>query len=180
MNALVCEMCGSNNLIKQDGCFVCQMCGTKYSVEEAKRMMIEGNVDVSGSTVKVDISAELQNLYELAHRAKNDNNSENAQKYYEQIIVKDPSSWEANFYTTFYQSMNCKIGEIGVASLRVSNCEETVFNLIKDNVSDPDEQRKAVSEIAGNLIYISNMLFNAYKNYYDGISAQIQSRYVQD
>ena len=70
MNALVCEMCGSNNVIKQDGCFVCQMCGTKYSVEEAKKMMIEGTVDVSGSTVKVDTSDELQNLYELARRAK--------------------------------------------------------------------------------------------------------------
>ena len=54
MKALVCEMCNSNDLVKQDGYFVCQCCGTKYSVEEAKKMMIEGTVDVSGSTVKVD------------------------------------------------------------------------------------------------------------------------------
>jgi len=33
--------------------FVCQHCGTKYSVEEAKKLMIEGTVDVQG-TVKVD------------------------------------------------------------------------------------------------------------------------------
>ena len=38
MKKLTCEMCGSNNLIKQDGLFGCQNCGTKYSVEEAKKM----------------------------------------------------------------------------------------------------------------------------------------------
>ena len=36
MNKLTCEMCGSNDLIKEGGCFVYQMCGTKYSVEEEK------------------------------------------------------------------------------------------------------------------------------------------------
>ena len=176
MKAIVCEMCGSQNLVKQDGMYVCQSCGTKYSTEEAKKLM----VDVSGSTVKVDTSEELKNLYELARRAKNDNNSENAQKYYSQIIVKDPSSWEANFYTTYYQSMNCKIGEIGMAAVRISNCEDTVFKLIKENVTDTDEQRKAVDEVAAKLINISNMLFNAYRNHYNGISYQIRSNYTQE
>ena len=179
MKQLVCEMCGSTELVKQEGVFVCQFCGCKYSVEEAKKMMIEGTVNVQG-TVKVDGSDELKNLYELARRAKTDNNSENAQKYYEQIVVKDPASWEANFYTTYYQSMNCKIAEIGVASIRITNCEDTVFNLIKNNITDPDEQRKAVDEVAAKLIAISNLLFNAYKNHYDGISVQIQHNYTQE
>lgn len=180
MKRLTCEMCNSTDLVKQDGLFVCQYCGCKYSIEEAKRMMIDGSVDVSGSTVKIDTSAELNNLYELARRAKADNNSENAQKYYEKIIIKDPSNWEANFYTTYYQSMNCKIGEVGVAAIRISNCEDTVFNLINDNVINPDEKRKAVDEVAAKLIAISSMLFNAYKNHYDGIDSQIRDRYVQE
>ena len=37
MKQLTCEMCGSTDLIKQDGVFVCQTCGCKYSVEEAKK-----------------------------------------------------------------------------------------------------------------------------------------------
>ena len=102
MKQLACEMCGATDLIKNDGVFVCQYCGAKYSVEEAKRMMIEGTVNVQG-TVKIDTSDEQKNLYELARRAKSNNNSENAKKYYEQIIVKDPNSWEANFYTIYYQ-----------------------------------------------------------------------------
>ena len=61
MKKLTCEMCNSVDLIKKDGLYVCQSCGTKYTVEEAKKMMIEGTVDVSGSTVKVDNSDELNN-----------------------------------------------------------------------------------------------------------------------
>ena len=41
MKKLVCEMCGSSDLLKQDGVFVCQGCGCKYSVEEARKMMVE-------------------------------------------------------------------------------------------------------------------------------------------
>lgn len=179
MKQLTCEMCGSVDLIKQDGYFVCQSCGCKYSVEEAKKMMIEGTVNVQG-TVKVDVSNELANLYQIARRAKDDNNSENAEKYYNQIITKDPSSWEANFYTVYYQSMNCKIAGIQSAAIRLSNCEDTVLQLIKDNVSDAEERRKAVDEIGGRLITISQMLFNAAKNHYDGIGYQIRANYTQE
>lgn len=51
MKQLKCELCGSVELIKQDGVFVCQSCGCKYSVEDAKKMMFEGTVEVAG-TVK--------------------------------------------------------------------------------------------------------------------------------
>ena len=40
MKQLTCEICGSTDLIKQDGLFVYQTCGCKYSVEEAKKIMI--------------------------------------------------------------------------------------------------------------------------------------------
>ena len=35
MKKIQCELCGSNNLVKEDGYFVCQYCGTKYSLEDA-------------------------------------------------------------------------------------------------------------------------------------------------
>jgi len=179
MKKIKCEMCGSTDLLKQDGVFVCQYCGCKYSVEEVKKMMIEGTVDVSGSTVKIDDSDELKNLYELAHRARDDNNTENAYNYYSKIILKDPQSWEANFYTTYYQSMNCTIAGILSAAINVTNCEETVFKLIKNNIKNTDEQRNAVDEVAARLILISSLLFNSYKKYYDEIPVEIRNDYVQ-
>ncbi|MBQ7936965.1 MAG: hypothetical protein IJ283_00490, partial [Oscillospiraceae bacterium] len=33
-------------MVKQDGMYVCQNCGTKYSVEEARKMMIQGTDNI--------------------------------------------------------------------------------------------------------------------------------------
>ena len=68
MKPLTCEMCGSTNILKQDGVFVCQSCGTKYSVEEAKKMMVEGVVNIEGK-VKIDQSDKVPNLLSLAQNA---------------------------------------------------------------------------------------------------------------
>ena len=37
--ALSCELCGHTEFLKQDGVFVCQGCGTKYTLEEARKLM---------------------------------------------------------------------------------------------------------------------------------------------
>ncbi|MBR4148456.1 MAG: TFIIB-type zinc finger domain-containing protein [Bacteroidales bacterium] len=179
MKALVCELCGSNDVVKQDGLYVCQNCGTKYTVEEAKKMMIEGTVDVQG-TVKVDISEELKNLYEIARRAKDTDNSENALKYYDMILVKDPSSWEANFYVVYFRAMSCKIAEIRSAATSVSNCLNTVFELVKSTIKDFDQQTKIVSEIYSRCLIIANMLSGAAESHYNGIDVSIRSNYVQE
>ena len=68
MKQLKCDMCGSTDILKQEGVFVCQSCGTKYSVEEARRMMIEGTVEVTGK-VSVDKTVKLDNLKKAARRA---------------------------------------------------------------------------------------------------------------
>ena len=179
MKALTCEMCGSTNLVKEGGVFVCQSCGTKYSVEEAKKMMVEGTVDVKG-TVKVDTSDELKNLYEIARRAKDSNNSENATKYYDMILVKDPSSWEANYYVVYFKSMGCKIAEIWSAASDMTNCQSSVVQLIKDNVTDETLQKAALEEVSLRNTMISSMLFNAAKSHYEGIDASIQHKFIQE
>ena len=51
MKALQCELCGSTEIIKDGDFFVCQSCGMKYTLETAKKMMVEGVVQVEG-TVK--------------------------------------------------------------------------------------------------------------------------------
>ena len=179
MGKLVCEMCEGTDFGKQDGGFVCQNCGVKYSVEEAKKMMIEGTVDVTG-TVKVDTSDELKNLYQIARRAKDDNNGANAAKYYDMILIKDPNSWEAAFYIVYFKAMECKIAQIQSAGISVANCIDTVLKLIKDNVSNREEQKAAYTEVASRVMIISSMLFNGAKNHYDGIDAQIKSNYTQE
>lgn len=36
---MVCEICGSFSIRKENGVFVCQECGTEYSVEDAKKLL---------------------------------------------------------------------------------------------------------------------------------------------
>ena len=118
MKRLTCEMCGSTDMIKENGVFVCQACGCKYSVEEAKKMMIEGAVDVSQGKVIDGNQQRLDNLRKLADRAKEENDSETAAKYFEQILIEAPDDWEANFYTIYYSAHNIRMGQLGNAANR--------------------------------------------------------------
>lgn len=72
-------MCGSNDIVKKDGLYVCQFCGTKYSVEDAKKMMIDGTVNVQG-TVKIDKSETVQKNLMNARRTYADEGLEEAGK----------------------------------------------------------------------------------------------------
>jgi hypothetical protein len=173
MKALVCEMCGSGDLVKQEGVFVCQNCGTKYSVEEARKMMVEG-------TVKVDNTEKLANLYQVARRARDNSDSEGAAKYYDLIQLEDPTSWEASFYSTYYKAMSCKIGEIRSAAISVSNCLDTVLGLVRDHVADQNEQHAVVEEIVRRCRVIAAMLRDAAAKHYEEIGDSIRHEYTQE
>ena len=173
MKALVCEMCNGTDIVKQDGFFVCQHCGMKYSAEEAKKMMVEG-------TVKIDTSGELANLYQVARRAKEDNNDETAGKYYDMILAKDPTSWEASFYTVYFRSKQCKIAHIASAGVDVANCQNSVMALIHDYVKDEEKQIEAVKEVIASSANISSLLFMGAINHYNGIDFQIRDKYTNE
>ena len=94
MKQLVCEMCGSSDLLKEDGVFVCQTCGCKYSVEEARKMMVEGTVEVKG-TVKIDNTDQIQNFLNLSKSAYDSGNGNSALDYANKALEIDPQNSEA-------------------------------------------------------------------------------------
>lgn len=94
MKQLTCEMCGSTDLIKQEGVFVCQTCGIKYSVEEAKKMMIEGTVEVTG-TVQVDKANETEALLKRVFMFLEEEKWQEADEYCEKVLDIDPENAEA-------------------------------------------------------------------------------------
>ena len=161
MKALKCEMCGSNDVVKQEDLFVCQNCGTKYSVEAARKMMIEGTVEVTG-TLKIDDSIELKNLIALAQRAKESGNSEDALKYYEMILVKDPNNWEASFYALYYRVELCKRTnpkETLDAAKRLNTSLEFILGLARKSISDDKELKNAISEICSKCILTADTIY---------------------
>ena len=85
MKALVCEMCGSNDIVKKDGLFVCQFCGVKYLPEEAKKLMAD----------EMNISDKISNYYALAQNAYDAGNKQEAEAYCNKIIEIDPACYKA-------------------------------------------------------------------------------------
>lgn len=106
MKRLTCEMCGSNDIIKQDGFFVCQACGLKYTLEEAKKLMVEGVVEVQGTvavqgTVNIDTTKTDTNYLTNARRALQKEDWTEAEKYYNLLEQNEPSNIEAVFFSSY-------------------------------------------------------------------------------
>ena len=57
MKVIKCEMCEGTAFSKEDGFFICQNCGLKYSLEEAKKLMVE--VEGKGSPVVENKNEEI-------------------------------------------------------------------------------------------------------------------------
>ncbi len=167
MKAIVCEMCNGHDVVKQDGFYVCQSCGTKYSTEDAKKLMVEveGTVDVSGSTVKVDDTDSTDRILQLARRARAEGNTENAAKYYEMVAINRPDDWESGFYSVYYQAANCKIAGITSAANRVSNNIHGTIRLMKEQLSD-GAYSQPCEEMITEVSSLAKAMIDSAKNHY--------------
>lgn len=163
MKALTCEMCGGTDVIKQDGFFVCQSCGTKYSTEEAKKLMIEG-------TVRVDNSALVEKYLANARRAKQKEDWEETEKYYNLVEQNEPTNIEAIFYSSYGKAKTALIDSDiykRQAAIKVlQNCISIVddnFNLEKE-----EEQKTIIKQISDDILSMSgsSYVYNQKKGSY--------------
>lgn len=71
MQAIKCELCGSNQLIKKDGYYQCEFCGTKYTLEEAKKLIVSGTVEVvTGNAEKERLIKNANTYLQLSEYGK--------------------------------------------------------------------------------------------------------------
>ncbi len=171
MKAIVCEMCGSQDLVKQDGYYVCQNCGTKYDPEEAKKLMVE----VSGA-VKVDNSEKLKNYYQLARRAMEENNPAEAEKYYNLLKEEYPNDWEAHFYSNVCKAMQCRVYEITDAFNSLSNTFNSVLRNVKNTVPQT-LQHDVVGQILATIINLADSTQQMGRNLYNSNRTQNLENY---
>ena len=169
MKQLTCEMCGGTDLMKQDGAFVCQNCGMKYSVEEAKKMMIEGTVDVQG-TVKVDNSAFVERYLQNARRAKQKEDWAETEKYYNMVEQNDPTNIEAIFYSSYGKAKTSLVDSDLYKRQAAFKVLQNCVSIIDDNfdVEKEEDNRKIIEEISTDIIGMacSNYVYNQRKNGY--------------
>ena len=132
MQAIRCELCGSQDIVKEDGLFVCRNCKTKYSPDEARKLV---------GTVKIDNSETVENLFTLARRAFQTKNYADAERYYAMILPEAPDNVEACFFREISKAMAIgpadSRGEFPAAYL---NGIRTVFVLYKKNGYDEKEK----------------------------------------
>lgn len=181
MKKISCEQCGSTEFYIKDDIYICKYCQTHYLVKGTKKIRIEGHIDISGSSVEIDTSKRLINLYTIAHRAKRNKNKELASEYYQKILEIDPSSWEANFYISYYRALKCsRKSEINLVAKRIIISQETTIELIFNNVLDADERRQAVNEVAEQWNRLAKIFFNAYHNYFQELEEEQKSKNLQN
>ena len=162
MKALTCEMCGSTEIVRQDGLYVCQACGTKYSKEDAKKMMSEETIKVEG-IIKVDVTEELANLKTLARRASQANDWDRAYVYYERILLINPDDCGANYNLQFYKAFFANPQNIFtelVSRLNVFKANISTLNEIFSSHYTTEEYSKKIPELWNPVVTNCNNLWN--------------------
>ena len=165
-----CPNCGESIQIESERKIIfCSYCGNKVQIEENSQ---ENKI--------TDSSIELSNLYQNARRAKDAKDNKSALKYYDMILAKDPNSWEAVFFASYYRAVNCKISDIQSVAQSICNYEETVLDLINSSVVK-EKQKDVFLDVYVRLSSLSTMLFNASKSYLDSIKGiQAQASYINE
>lgn len=125
-------------------------------MEEAKKLF---------GVVKVDKTEETEKLLVLARRAREDNNSENAEKYYGMVLQEDPNNWEAVFFQIYYRAMQCKIMNISSAAISIVNNIESTMKLISE-IPNEAEQNTALDTVIKYSLHIASMFSDAAENHY--------------
>lgn len=143
MKTLICELCGGNNVVKQDGLFVCQYCGTKYSTDEAKKLIIEGTVDVTG-TVKVDNSTFVKKYLANARRAYAKDDWEEVEKYYNMVEQNAPHNMEAVFFSSFGKAMLSLTDDEYFKREQKFSVLNKSISVINDYFEETDEDKEEV------------------------------------
>lgn len=152
---MVCELCGSNSFTKEENFFKCDHCNTKYSLEEAKKIMIEGVVKV-----QIDDSTNISNYRKLAKQSFEDNSFDIALKYFEKVLEINPDDWEAIFYRGI-----CSFAESNLINFKLPDASNAILRankqlLLNDNLKEPEIKNKQYKMS----LTLNNFIISGYEN----------------
>ena len=178
MKKIKCEMCDSTNFVKQDGMFVCQDCGIKYTVEEARKLMVEVEDEsvtpvVVTPTPKVEApvvnnGVSLENYLINARRAFKNGDFEEAERYFNKAEEFSPNCLEAVVYSTLSKAKR-------TLSVNDIDSRTSVFNVLVNSIDEiktsfSPAQRDFYKDFLIKLTVDLRMLFGSeyvYKRWYD-------------
>lgn len=164
MKQLTCEMCGSTDLIKDGGVFVCQSCGCKYSVEEARKMMVEGTVDVRG-TVAIDRSSEFARILKNADATFDDGNYEEAFALYSQVLNINPEEPHAILWRALSSAWQSTVTDCRIVEM--DKAEKRSIQLLREQVGISKEYFDFCNRAIAQISSVTNAVSQMYIRYHN-------------
>ena len=95
---------------------------------------------------------DIANALKLARRAREDNDSEGAKKYYELVLLEDPDNWEANFYGAYFTAQSTSLQNIPSTANGFANKLRSSLRLVKENIEDPKELELTVISMSNAVV----------------------------
>lgn len=140
MGRFACELCGANNLVKDDGLFVCQNCGCKYTLEEAKKLM-SGDVAQVADGGSVDRSERIKSYLMLSESALRAGVEDEALHYAIaalEVDARDLGAWRAKMRALFAKGFSFESHNAAERKKEIKSLAEAGGNVLA--LSDGDEQ----------------------------------------
>ena len=134
MKQLTCEVCGGNDLLKQEGVFVCQSCGCKYSADEVKKLMVQ-----ISEPVKVDGIQTLEQGLVNAETFMKLNEYKKAEETYKNLSNDYPQDWRCwwgiilSSVPGLYKGNPLGTTNILTTDKYIIKCFENIKLLLKEN-----------------------------------------------
>lgn len=170
-----CSNCG--NEVKDNAKF-CDSCGWQFFTSEESLhtenissnendFMREQTIlqpldmdDVSSFTnEKLSMSSKLEKLYFLARNSAENDCIEDAEKYYGMILLEDPMSWEATFYSKYYfvLQLSCEHAE-EIVEIMTKAINSTISLLSK--TCQKQEEKSITLKICDLSLELTNVMLN--------------------
>ena len=158
MQRLQCELCGSNDIVKQEGLYVCQHCGSKYSPNEAKKLLVQG-------TVQINYLPSTDNLLELADNAFKARKYEEAEEYSNRAI--EINAFESR---AWYQKAVAIGAQVEYSPSRIREYV-VCFNKSISLITDEKEKSEVIEEFIENMgIIVPSTLDRTLRRFEDNVT----------
>lgn len=164
--AMKCPACGADIELDDSREFgFCSFCGTKVMQD---KIVVEHK-----GNVKIDNSEYVEKFLQNARRAKQKEDWEEVEKYYNLVEQNDPANIEAIFYSSYGKAMLSMVENDIYKRQQICNVFCNSISVIDDNyhVEKSEENQKIISQMHSDLfnMYGTSFVYTQKKNSYGNV-----------